>query len=140
MLTAGGRRWRLSTDSFGWASSGWEIGRDDVGPEADPRCLWVCHGWNMQYMSDAWVSLRLFQHSFLRHVIPAYPRAWLVCSTVPGPRPISVVDSIPSYPNKISHLPLWDFFFFTATIDQQNPGTQGLILFLSALPHHRNES
>jgi hypothetical protein len=63
MLTAGGHRWRLSTDSFGWASSGCEIGRDDIArlnvrPEAEPRCLWECHDPDMQYMSDAWASLR----------------------------------------------------------------------------------
>jgi hypothetical protein len=64
MLTAGGHRWRLSTDSFGWASSGCEIGRDDVvrgdvRPGAEPRCCLVeCHDRNIQYMSDAWTSLR----------------------------------------------------------------------------------
>jgi hypothetical protein len=52
LLTAGGHRWRLSTDSFGCASSGCESGRDSV-VRCEPRCLEGYHGRNMQYMNDA---------------------------------------------------------------------------------------
>lgn len=109
LLTAGGHRWRLSTDSFGCASSGCESGRDDV-VRCEPRCLEGCHGRNMQYMNDASSLGRERRGSRYpdrsKSLLPPH-----VANLFPAP---SVC-----HPDKFPHLPLYINFFQLA-----DPGTR----------------